>query len=132
VTREEQERIVLDQARAALGLIETAREFHPASADLWIERANIELNRLRDPAAAAESYRRASACPDAPYYAARVHAELLRRQGRHAEALAWLTRLHPTLPRGHEPAAADLVLERIRELEARLAVPAAQRYVPVP
>ena len=130
VAAEEQDRLQQEQARAALGLLETARAFHPASAELWIERANLELNRLRDPAAAAESYRRAAACPDAPFYAARLHAEILRRLGRKTEALAWLTRLHPALPRGNEAAAADLVLERIRDLEAQLAVPAGQRYPP--
>ena len=116
------------QARRALRLLAAARRFHPASAALWIEQANIELNRLRDTAAAAESYRRAWEQPGAPYYAARLHAELLRRLGRKAEALAWLVKLHPQLPAGDEAAGADLVLARIRELERELGVPAGQGY----
>lgn len=103
---------------------------HPGNPNLWVERANIELNRLQDPAAAAESYRRAWEQPGGPYFAARLHAELLRRMGRKAEALAWLKDLHPKLPPGDEAAAAPVVLERIRELERELGVEAAQAYRP--
>ncbi len=87
---------------------------------MWIERANIELHRLHDLAAAAESYRQASQQPDAPYYAARIEAELLRRIGRKAEALACLTELYPRLPAADENAGAALVLSRIRSLEVEL------------
>lgn len=131
VSPAQQERIGTEQGRLALGWLETARQFHPASADLWIERANIELHRLQDTAAAAASYRRAAEQPGAPYYAARLHAEMLRRLGRKAEALAWLVAQHPQLPRNDESACADLVLSRIRDLERELAVPAAQAYQPV-
>ena len=125
-----QTRIGQEQARRALQLLEAATRFHPASAAPWIERANIELNRLGDPAAAAESYRRASEQPGAPYFAARLHAELLRRLGRKADALAWLVKLHPQLPPAEESAGAGLVLARIRELERELGVPAGQTYRP--
>jgi hypothetical protein len=128
VPKEEQDRIGAEQAHLALRRLDDAMAFHPASADLWIERANIELNRLHDTAASAASYRRAWEQPNAPYYAARLHAELLRRLGRKAEALAWLEKLHPQLPPGDEAACADLVLGRIRDLERELAVPAAQAY----
>jgi len=121
-------RIEEDQARRALDLLDEARRYHPACAALWIERANIQLNRLGDVAGAAESYRRASAQPDAPYFAARLHAELLRRLGRKEAALAWLVRLHPTLPPRDEAAGADLVLSRIRTLEQELGVPAERAY----
>ncbi|MSU65723.1 MAG: hypothetical protein EXS38_06405 [Opitutus sp.] len=127
----QQERIGAEQGRLAVARLDAARQFHPASADLWIERANIELHRLHDTAAAAASYRRAAEQPRAPYYAARLHAEMLRRLGRKAEALAWLVGQHPRLPRDDESACADLVLGRIRELERDLAVPLAQSYQPV-
>ena len=77
---------------------------------------------------AATSYRRASEQPDAPFFAARLHAGLLRRLGRRAEAHAWLTQLHPQLPASDESAGAALVLARIRELERELGVPAGQGY----
>lgn len=122
------DRIAQDQARRALDLLAEARRFHPDSAALWIEQANIEFNRLGDMAAAAESYRRAWELPGAPFYAARLHAVLLRRLGRNAEALVWLVKLHPQLPANDEAAGADLVLARIRELEHELGVPAGQGY----
>lgn len=122
--------IEAEQGRRAIAHLETARQFHPRSADLWIERATIELNRLRDPAAAAESFRRAWEQPGAPFYAARLHAEMLRRAGRPTEALAWLKKLHPTLPPNDDGAAAETVLARIRELERDLNVPATEAYRP--
>ncbi|MSU65811.1 MAG: hypothetical protein EXS38_06870 [Opitutus sp.] len=128
VPASEQTRIDREQAGRAMAFLAVAMGFHPATADLWIERANIELNRLRDVAAAAESYRRAFEMPQGPYYAARLHAQLLRRLGRKAEALDWLVRLHPRLPAQDDAAGADVVLGRIRELEAELGLPAAQRY----
>ncbi|MEY2880250.1 MAG: hypothetical protein RLZZ15_2630, partial [Verrucomicrobiota bacterium] len=90
VPEAEQHRLGREQGRLALRRLDEAMEFHPASAELWIERANIQLNAVRDVAAAAECYRRAWEQPGAPYYAARLHAELLRRAGRKPEALAWL------------------------------------------
>ena len=122
----EQERIGGEQARLAIRRLEEAMTFHPANAALWIERANIELNRLHDTAAAAASYRRAWEQPGAPYYAARLHAELLRRLGRKTEALAWLIALYPQLPPDDE--GTDVVLGRIRDLERELRVPPAQAY----
>lgn len=126
----EQQRIHTEQATLALKYLANAMRFHPESPELWIERANIELNAQHDLRAAAESYRRAWEKPNAPYYAARMHAELLRRAGRNAEALAWLVQLYPTLPRGDEAAAADIVLERIRQLERTLGVPPERAYHP--
>jgi hypothetical protein len=121
-------RIEHEQAWAALAHLDAALPFHAGNPELWIERANIALNRLQDLDTAAESYRRAWELPGGPYYAARLHAEVLRRAGRRAEALAWLIRLHPELPPGEEAAAAGLVLERIRQLERELSVPAASIY----
>ncbi len=123
-----EQRIDREQALFALKHLESAMAFHPRSADLWVERASIELTRLRDAAAAAESYRRAWEQPKAPYYVARLHAEMLRRVGRKAEALQWLVQLHPRLPVGEEGAGRDVVLGRIRELERELAVPAERAY----
>ncbi len=121
-------RIDREQAQLALRHLDAAMAFHPASADLWTERANIELNRLHDPLAAAESYRRAWEQPRAPYFTARLHAELLRRAGKTQEALDWLVKLHPTLPPDDEAASAAVVLGRIRELEHELGVPPALAY----
>ena len=120
-TTEVQRRIAAEQARLALRHLDEAAASHPASAEIWVERAGIELNKLGDLAAAALSYRRAWEQPGGPYYAARLHAEMLRRLGRQAEALAWLEQLYPQLPPGDEAAGADLVRARIAELRRELA-----------
>lgn len=128
IAAEAEERIRREQGWLALRHLDAAARLHPRSPDLWIERANIQINALKDYAAAAESYRRAWELPGAPLYAARLHAEMLRRAGRKAEALDWLIRLHPTLPPDNEAAAADVVLDRIRELERELGVPLVRAY----
>ncbi len=125
-----QGRIEREQAWLALRHLDAAMQFHPESAELWIERGSLQLNRLREVDAAAESFRRAWEQPRAPYYAARLYAELLRRMGRKAEALAFLLTLHPILPAADEGAAADRVFERIQELERELGVPADRAYRP--
>jgi hypothetical protein len=130
VPEAQQRNVDAEQAQLALRRLDAALPFHPANADLWIERANIELTRLHDVAAAAASYRRAWEQPNAPYFAARLYAEMLKRLGRKAEALAWLVQLHPQLPPNDESAGAALVLARIRDLERELRVPATGTYQP--
>ena len=122
--------VMVQQARAAIAHLEKAFVHHPHDPLLHVEIANLQLQRLDDLAGATEHYRRAALQPAAPYYAARVYAELLRRQGRDRAALDWLVTVHPTLPRGNPYAMADVVLARIRELEEKLALPAAARYQP--
>lgn len=117
-----------EHAQLAIRRLELARRTLRGNPAFWIEQANIELNRLGDVSAAAESYRQAWALPDAPYYAARLHAELLRRLDRKQEAYAWLRALHPTLPADDESAGAELVLSRIRQLEAELGTTSEQIY----
>lgn len=129
VPPELQEKLGAEQARLAIRRIEDAMKFHPANASLWIEKANIELNRLHDTAAAAGSYRTAWEQPGAPDYAARLHAELLKRLGRKKEALDWLVALHPRLP--PEDETTEIVLGRIRDLERELMVDPARIYRPL-
>jgi hypothetical protein len=127
-----EQRIDREQGAVALQHLDAALAFHPVSPDLWIERASIQIIRLRDPAAAAESYRRAWELPRAPYYAARLHAEMLRRAGRAAEAWQWLVRLLPALPADDPGAGRDVVLARIRELERELGIPPERVYREAP
>jgi tetratricopeptide (TPR) repeat protein len=125
---ERRKEIETEQARLALRHLEAARRVQRDPVPLWLERANIELNKLGDVAAAAASYRQAWEAPGGPYYAARIYAELLKRQGRNPEAYQWLRELHRKLPRDDEAADAPLVLARIRELEKVLAIAPADRY----
>lgn len=121
-----------EQARAAIAHLEKAFASHPDEPLLHIEIANLQLVRLGDLAGATEHYRRAALQPTAPYYAARVYAELLRRQGRERAAHEWLVALHPRLPSEAENpyAMADTVLARIRALEEKLALAPGARYQP--
>jgi len=123
-------RVVEEQAGAALKYLNAALNCHPECAAIWIEMANIHLYRRGDLVRAAECYRRAAESPGAPFYAARIHAELLRRVGRDQEAYVWLCRVHRTLPGEDEAAMSGLVLQRIRNLEGKLRVPEKERYAP--
>lgn len=104
-------------AQRALRFLEDGLEQHGNDPLLLVEMANIHLHRRRDPEMAAIYYRRAAELPGAPFYAARIHAELLQALGRPHEALTWLRQVLPSLP-AHDPAARRSVVEaRIKALE---------------
>ena len=128
-----------DQANEALAWLARAGIEHPDRSAIDIERGMVLWRLLENTAGAADAFRLASGKSDAPYFAARVHAEFLRRQGKLHAALAWLIDLYPNLPRREGPgvtsrmvedARAGVVLERIRRLEAELDVSPAERFVP--
>ncbi|WPJ95317.1 hypothetical protein SH580_18000 [Coraliomargarita algicola] len=124
-----QQTIDYEQAQQAFELLDEALEFHPDRAKLYLEKGQIYLNRLKDDANAAEWFLTASKQADAPYYAARIYAELLRKQGKNTEAYAYLKELHRELP--NVPyAQKGIILERIRELEDALKVPFWERFQP--
>lgn len=124
-----QQAIDYDQAQQAFDLLDEALEFHPDKAKLYLEKGQIYLNRLKDDARAAEWFLAASQQADAPYYAARIYAELLRKQGLDTEAYSYLIDLHRELP--NVPyAQKGIILERIRELENTLKIPFWQRFQP--
>lgn len=136
-----QRKIEEEQSGVALKYLNEAFGYHPNSALLYVEIANVYLNRLKDTVSAAEAYRLASLQPDAPHYAARIYAELLRKLGRKADAYAWLKQLYPKLPKAVDPAhgisefqvesaMAPVVLSRIRELEEELNVPPSEAFKP--
>ncbi len=145
----EQKRIDSEQSTVAINYLREGFAYHPKSPAIYLEIANVYLNRLKDVAVAAEFYHEAALQPDAPYYAARIYGELLRRLGRKAEAYAWLKQLYPTLPRlvasdaanGEksatqrqreefiiETAMAPEVLMRIHELEKELKIAEQQKF----
>ena len=142
VPQARQRKIDEEQSAVALKYLDEAFGHHPDSALLYVEIANVYLNRLKDPASAAEAYRKASLAPNAPYYAARIYAELLMRKlGRTAEAYAWLKQLYPTLPKVADPdkgitpfqiesAMAPVILDRIREMEKELNIAPDEAFKP--
>lgn len=127
VPKSRQQAIDREQAAQAFVLLERAREVHPNNATLYLETAQIYLNRLQDKANAAKWFLLASQQPEAPYYAARIYAELLRRQGKHAQAYDYLQHLYSHLP-DNPYAQKPIILDRIRELERQLNIPTWQRF----
>lgn len=117
-----------EQSSIAIKYLETALDFHPDQPLLLLEIGNVHLNRLKDVETASRYYLEASKRPDAPYYAARIYAELLRRLDRKQEAYEFLKKLYPTLPHDDLMAQALVVLDRIRELEGELEIPSDQRF----
>lgn len=117
-----------EQSSFAIKYLEGGLGFHPEHPLIILEIGNVHLNRLKDVETAAGYYLRASQQPNAPHYAARIYAELLRRLDRHAEAYAFLKALYPTLPKDDMMAQAPVVLDRIRELEEELSIPEAERF----
>lgn len=66
-----QQRWRLAGADEAIGFLERGLEWHDRSAVLYLELAHLCLYAQGDRRRAAEYYRQAAACPDAPAYAAR-------------------------------------------------------------
>lgn len=129
VPESRQQQIDLEQAEQAFDLLETARQFHPEKAKYYLETGQIYMNRLKDDAAATEWFLMGSEKPDAPYYAARIYAELLRRGGKQKEAYGFLKQLYRDLP-DRPIAQKPVVLERIREIEIELKIPVWERFQP--
>ena len=114
-------RVNEEQAQLALRFLEKGLRWHGADPALYIEMANIHLRRRGDAGSAAHCYRLAAEQPGAPYYAARIHAELLQELDRPLEALAWLRQILPGLPGDDPLARREVVIERIKALEQELA-----------
>ena len=111
---------VADGADAAQAFLMAGLQTHPRSTEFMLELANIELRARGDREAAAGWFRRAAGEPGAPYFAARIYAELLRGLGRPDEALVWLKQILPGLPADDPAAARAVVDQRIKALEAEL------------
>ena len=119
------------QAEQAFAIIQRGLRFHPENPQLHLEMGQIYLNRLKDYEQAAKWFLSASELPGAPYYAARIYSELLRRQGKNHEAYAYLKDLFLSLP--EDPYAQHgVIYERIQELEEELSIPLERRFVPEP
>lgn len=117
------------QAEQAFEILHRALSFHPDSPKLHLEMGQIYLNRLKDYENAAEWFLSASELPGAPYYAARIYGELLRRQGKDYEAYVYYQQLFRDLP--DDPYAQHgTIYQRIQELEEELNIPLFQRFVP--
>ena len=112
-----------EYAQKALRLLQQGVSRHGPAPALYIEMANIHLRRRHDRESAAHFYRLAAEQPGAPFYAARIHGELLRELGRPREALAWLRQQLPRLSAADPQARREVVVERIQALEWKVGGP---------
>ncbi len=119
-----------EQAQMAFDLLEQALLYHPDNPKIPLEIGQIYLNRLDSPGDAAPWFLRASKLPGAPFYAARIYAELLRKTGRSAKAYAYLKQLYLKLPDDNPFAQKPIILERIGELEVELGLPPGGSFRP--
>ncbi len=110
------------QAQAALQFLQRGLDLRGPNAAFFAEMAGIHLRVRQDPTQAAEYFRRAAECPGAPYYAARIYAELLAALGRKREARDWLRQLLPQLPADQPDARRAVVADRLAVLERELAL----------
>jgi tetratricopeptide (TPR) repeat protein len=113
-------RVMAEYTQLALEFLEKGLRWHGPDAALYVEMANLRLRRTNDVENAARCYRQAAEQPGAPYYAARIYAELLREMGRRREALDWLRQVLPGLPADDPAAGRSVVLARIQALEQEL------------
>jgi tetratricopeptide (TPR) repeat protein len=122
-----QRQIVVEQVDEAVNLLEQARVYHPRSANLKLEIGQVYLNRLKDFERAAPWFEAAIEEPNAPYYAARIYADILRAMGQHQKAYLFLQQVYHKL-RDDPQAQPEVVLERIREIESFLEIPEVMRF----
>ncbi len=109
-----------EQAQQALAFLDRALEQRGPNAALLAERAGIHWRVCHDPERAAADFRRAAEVSGAPYYAGRIHAELLVILGRKREACEWLRHWLPLLPAADPEARRGVVAARLADLEREL------------
>lgn len=118
-------------ALAAINFLRLAMRQHPEDYTFPVDIGHIYMNRLNDYEAAAATYLFVHEnYPEAPYYIGRLHAQLLQKAGKLAEAYKFLTRAYEKLPAKDPYARKELVLRRIRSLERKLKVPPENRVKP--
>jgi tetratricopeptide (TPR) repeat protein len=113
------ERQAMRYGAEAEKLLREARAVHPKAPEICVELATLRLRVFSDPAGAADWFGQAAELPDAPPYAARIRAELLRQLGRPVEALACLKQALPALSPA-QLAQRRVVEQRIADLERDL------------
>ena len=95
-------------AEQALARLDKESQAEPDDPRYPLLAGQIRDIKLKDPAAAAESYRRAAETHAAPWYPAWLYAEKLLMAGRTAEAAAFMRRYASRTPEGSPRRAAAL------------------------
>lgn len=119
-----------EQATVAIRYLQRGLKYHPNHPLLYVDIANLYQRKVLDLDEAAKYYRLAAEAPNAPRYAARIYAEILKRADRPRDAYDWLVKLYPTLDRHAPGDRSDEVLSRIYSLEQELQIPKEKQFEP--
>lgn len=107
------------QLERALQFLDQASKFHPDHSAIPIEEAILHLRLTDDIEAAEQAFARAQSCADAPFYVARVRAQLLERLGQPEKALRILEIELERLPEDDPRAMLSVVRARIARLRQK-------------
>lgn len=119
-------------ATEAILWLESATAYFPKDYRVYLEIGMIRLHVLRDTRSAAAAFKAAWECSDAPFFTARVYAELMRKAGEPEIAYAWYCGWLTGLPAEAQITQAAIILPRIREIEASLQIVEKNRFYLVP
>lgn len=100
VPKETQERLFVAYARKGIAVLEEGLGRTKTPTPLLLCAAQLAELKVKDHALSARYYLRAAEAPDAPWYAARICAQVLWEDGRRQEAYRWFkdywtTRMRP-------------------------------------
>jgi tetratricopeptide (TPR) repeat protein len=130
LTPQERRVLTVEQARKGIAILHQALNYRPEDARIFQDIAIVYLTKLGDKEKAAEYYLKAWRCPNGSFYHGRLYAVLMDQSGHPRKAYRFLQEYYNSVPLEHPFARAGVVLERIRELEARLGIPENERFVP--
>jgi hypothetical protein len=124
----ELDKVMRVQALRAIDFINRGLKFVPDNYRLYMDKAQLYQNRLRDLPQAAESYRLAAESnPRNPFLAARSYIRLLRQMHRDQEAYDYMLKYYPTLHDNVPDVQKELMWGWIRGLEDVLKIPPEKR-----
>jgi hypothetical protein len=126
VPTETQTRLFHDYARRGIALLDEGVGHAKSVTPLLLISAQLAEIKLGDHGLAARYYRRAAEAPDAPWFAARLCAQLTWEDGRRAEAYRWYRDYWTSRMQPKEDGFPD-DLERLRTMEIVLKVAPAER-----
>lgn len=121
-----QERIFKAYARRGLDIFEEGLAHSRATTPLLLNAAQLAEIKLKDHKLAAHYYLQAAEAPDAPWYAARICAQVLWDDGQQAEAYRWFRQYWTTRMLPREDGYPD-DLKQLRTMETVLGLKPAER-----
>jgi tetratricopeptide (TPR) repeat protein len=125
------QRDALRWVKEGVSLLERGTEANPEKYLLWERLGTIYRDKLGDHNRAAECFRRASLCADAPVFMERFYGYSLEAAGRNEEAYAYWKKLWERPLTHTKPMyGADKIEQKIRVLESTLRIPPEKRVFP--